>query len=47
MDTKVLYALIGVLILALVVVGWLYVQERNSNRLEINLGNGGISVQSN
>lgn len=45
-NNNVLYALIGVLVLALVVIGWLYLQERNTKSLSINMGNSGISVQT-
>lgn len=45
-NKNVLYALIGVLVIALVGVGWLYLQERNTKSLSINMGNTGISVEA-
>ncbi|HEY8596210.1 MAG TPA: hypothetical protein VIL84_13290 [Devosiaceae bacterium] len=44
---QMLYAVIGVLALAVVVLGVLYIQERqNNSSIDVKLGNGGISIQT-
>lgn len=46
MNQNTLYAIIAVLGVALAVMTWLYVQERNTSGIDINMGNGGISVET-
>ncbi len=47
MNRNVLYSIIGVLVVALVVVGYLFYQERQkTSGIDINIGDGGISIET-
>jgi hypothetical protein len=47
-NRNVLYLIIGALAVAAVVAGYLLYQERQkTSGIDINVGNGGISVQTN
>lgn len=47
MNRNALYAIIGVLVAALVVVGVMYYQDQQTASLEIEFGQDGISVDAN
>ena len=48
MNRNVVYAVIAVLVVAVGVLGTLYYQERHrEGRIEINLGNSGLTIQKN
>jgi hypothetical protein len=48
MSQNALYAIIGALVLAVIVLGWGWYNEANkAPGVDINLGNNGISIQSN
>jgi predicted negative regulator of RcsB-dependent stress response len=47
MNRNVLYLVIGALVVVAVVVGYLLYQERqNTGGIDINVGNGGVSIQT-
>jgi predicted negative regulator of RcsB-dependent stress response len=46
MSRNALYVIIGVLVIALALLAWKYYDDQNSSKLEINMGNGGISVEA-
>lgn len=47
MNRNALYFTIGVLVIALVVVGYLFYQERQkTSGIDINIGDGGISIET-
>ena len=47
MNRNVLYLVIGALVVVAVVVGYLLYQERqNTTGIDINVGNGGVSIQT-
>lgn len=46
MSQNVLYVIIAVLAVALMMMTWLYVQERNTSGIDINMNGGGISVET-
>ena len=47
MDRNLLYVVIGVLVVATVVVGYLLYQERQKTTgIDINVGNSGVSIQT-
>lgn len=47
MSRNTLYIVIAALVVVLLVVGYLYYQERqNTARMEISVGKGGISVET-
>jgi RsiW-degrading membrane proteinase PrsW (M82 family) len=47
MNRNALYLVIGVLAVALVVVGYLFYQERQkTSGIDINIGDGGISIET-
>ncbi len=48
MNRNFVYAVIAVLVVAVGVLGYLYYQQRqHENRIEINLGKTGITIQKN
>lgn len=47
MSKSVLYVVIGVLVIALGVVGYMYMQERNTHSVSIDMGKSGITLKSN
>lgn len=47
MNRNVLYLIIGVLVVAIVVVSYLFYQERQkTSGIDINIGDGGISIET-
>ncbi len=47
MNRNVLYLVIAALIVATAVVGYLFYQERQKTTgIDINVGNGGVSIQT-
>jgi len=47
MNRNVLYLVIGALVVAIVVVGYLFYQERQkTSGIDINIGEGGISIET-
>jgi hypothetical protein len=47
MNRNVLYLIIGALVVVAVVVGYLLYQERQQTTgIDINVGNGGVSIQT-
>ena len=47
MNRNALYLIIGVLVVAVVVVGYLFYQERQkTSGIDINIGDGGISIET-
>jgi hypothetical protein len=47
MNQNVLYLVIGALVVIAVVVGYLLYQERQQTTgIDINVGNGGVSIQT-
>ena len=47
MNRNVLYLIIGALVVVAVVVGYLLYQERQKTTgIDINVGNGGVSIQT-
>jgi len=47
MNRNALYFIIGVLVVAIVVVGYLFYQERQkTSGIDINIGDGGISIET-
>ena len=47
MNRNVLYLVIGALVVVAVVVGYLLYQERQQTTgIDINVGNGGVSIQT-
>jgi hypothetical protein len=47
MNRNLLYLAIGALVVALIVVGYLFYQERQkTSGIDINIGDGGISIET-
>ena len=46
MSQRALYIVVAILAIAVVVLGFAWYQEANTNRVDIKLGNGGLSIQS-
>lgn len=46
MSRNTLYLIIGALVAVLAIGGYMYYQDQQTSKLEIKLGNGGISVES-
>lgn len=47
MTRNVLYLIIGLLLAGVVVVGYLYYQEREENGFEVEIDNQGIDIEGN
>jgi hypothetical protein len=47
MNRNALYAVIAILVVGLAVVGWKLYEEENKAGLEIEVGKGGVSVETN
>ncbi len=47
MNRNALYIIIAVLVVAIVVLGWQYYQDRQTKDLQINIGGSGVSVKAN
>ena len=46
MNRNVLYLLVGALIVAVGVVGYLYYQESQTTSVDINFGKSGLSIET-
>lgn len=47
MNRNALFVIIGALVVAIVVVGYLFYQERQkTSGIDINIGDGGISIET-
>ncbi|MFM9844351.1 MAG: hypothetical protein ACKVOI_15430 [Dongiaceae bacterium] len=47
MNRNLLYLIIGALVVATIVVGYLFYQERQkTSGIDINIGDGGISIET-
>ena len=47
MTQRTLYIVIGVLVVAVLVLAYGWYNEANTKRVDINIGNGGLTIQSN
>lgn len=47
MTRNILYLIIGLLLAGVVVVGYLYYQEREENGFEVEIDNQGIDIEGN
>jgi hypothetical protein len=47
MGRSALYVLVGALAVAAAVLGYLYYQEQQTSGVEINIGEGGVSIEGN
>jgi hypothetical protein len=47
MNHNVLYVILGGLGVAAVILGYLWYQERQKTGIEINIGEGGVSIEEN
>lgn len=46
MSRSTLYLVLGALVIAAVVIGYLLYQERQKSGIDINVGKGGISIET-
>ncbi|MEX1179329.1 MAG: hypothetical protein WEB63_00730 [Cucumibacter sp.] len=47
MNRNTLYLLIAVLVVALAVLGWLYWDNSQKNRITLEVGNGAVTLETN
>ena len=47
MNRNTLYAVVAILAIGLAVVGWRLYQEENKSGIEIEVGEGGLTVETN
>jgi predicted negative regulator of RcsB-dependent stress response len=47
MNRNTLYVVVAILAIALAVVGWRLYQEENKEGIQIEVGKGGLTVQTN
>ena len=46
MSRSTLYLILGALVIAAMVIGYLVYQERQKSGIDINVGKGGISIET-
>ncbi|MCC2099111.1 MAG: hypothetical protein KDJ29_19635 [Hyphomicrobiales bacterium] len=46
MNRNTLYGIIGVLAVAIIVIGYMYYQERQKSGIQIELGKNGVSIEA-
>lgn len=47
MNRNMLYLIVGALLVAVVVIGWRLYEEENKAGIDIEVGKGGVSVETN